>query len=1444
MTRPRNAAELGNIDVELKEAVCDALVNMITRRASGTDDAGRVVYGRSPQRSVFSGQLLPRLSNTNVDETSDIRIAAIGLDFNMDATATWVLQATPKFSIYVRVLPTWEEISSDRFGIPIEFKLRKEKKDEIDRKIRERREERFKRENLIRSDWSALEADEREYLKRRRTEIQDDVRRSVYGEYGIRIDEADSRIFDRPDFNENDAEDNPAASTPAGEESNTEPAPDLGRLVTTGSKIPESMYAPAQIPPKWVRVDLDLPTCTWPADLSGEALASVFAEYSGAMHRAISEQLAKWLAENSESAWRERIVTQADAASEESWKSFIGRLSKEKADARILPNLSGVVMRIERQRDFMDPTRVSVRITLDNSCAELSKTDARIQCNAIFGTGFTLQFDRDAHRPVQLDRVVPSYRFREYMAYPAIGLNCGVEENDPLASVIELSTTWAPRFNQPRVVPRRIETLEYRFRQLADGYDAANLLVLVQEYRNWIDQQEAELKDKITQGLTDDDADRERKRFAEDLAGQRTEARHIEQGVQILVASQKAFMAIAGASSQEKERLIRRSAPWHAWIMMNKSFARRDEKYPERGWRLFQLAFILAHIPTFASRMEEFAEHFDADRDEMAASLLYFPTGGGKSEAFYGALVFAIFLDRLRGKDRGISAMIRYPLRLLTLQQAQRLLKLIVWSEIVRKERKAGSWPIEIGFWVGASNTPNRFYYMKADLPDLASGYEEDALAHGVHAEAKRYQDSQASYNKVPSCPCCEKATGLRRHKSPGGKERAVIVCFDAACEWNRVHGGIAPLPFLLTDDTIYQRAPAILLGTVDKLAMLGQSTRTITDILGMFGVARWIGPDGHFENPSEQQELSNGPSRSGATAAYPAYSGGKRLFHDPFPSLIIQDEAHLLEESLGTFSGLFDTLLETTFKSIDSICGNELEAARYRDGDGNLTPRLPKVIAATATISDPDRQIKTLYQRRPLRYPYPGPDIYRSFFSEPAAPPKNNGERWSLMQTMPRHLAPEATAPLMRLYVSLMTNGATHTVTTVGVLSSFHTIITHLWQNLLDPDRAQSAVAELSAAVSEDRAGGWRRAAIQRAIDEGRADEIMALVDLHRIALAYVTNKKGGDQVIDALHTAVAQKHTLAGLPHDVFISRLISGGIDMQEIQAVMKLAENPFEGGQYPHIGETLRNIVATSAISHGVDVDRFNSMFFAGLPSDIAEYIQASSRVGRTHVGFVMLLPTPQSRRDRYVVETHDIFHRFLERMIAPPAVERWSELAIDRVRPSYVQTWAMLKDSSDFRDLPDQRKSEFVTHDSTRVLNKLSRRDTVAFADDLGRFMLDAIGISGRGEDRIGEPQARDFYRARTDAAALALGKSFKDLDITARLRQFWEEQDTKLQMPMTSLRDVDEAGLIRASDFDRGSRGTSREMSLDDVATAMKIIRKQRGDAAETDIDFDQATGD
>ncbi|MBD9522787.1 helicase [Ensifer sp. ENS02] len=1432
MIQPKSADELGKIDVELKEAVCDALVNMVTRRASGTDEIGRYVYGKSPRRAVFSGQLLPRMSRANEDETSDIKIAAIGMDFNIANNATSVIRAAPRFSVYVRVLPTWEEISSDRYGIEIDFKLSKNTKDAIDEKIRVQRQALYEKENLVQGDWNALDKDQKGELLRRRREIQDQLRRSVYGEFGIFLRGDDIKSFGKDDPDASGSEDRP--------DEEAAPSPDIGKLVTEGRSIPAQHVSPANIPGKWKRLDLELPSFEWAASLSGDTLKQRCEEYSIELRAAIAAQLSNWLksGDGVEWAWRNRTVRPTDAQSEASWTAFIEALRQEAPDIKLLPDFSGLAFKIERQRDFMDPSRASIRVSLDNSCQELSPQDAAIKCNVLFGTELKVLVAHADHCPVQLDRVEPSYRFRDFLSYPAIGLNCGIISVDA-EDVLELSTTWSPRFTQPRIVPRDIPEVECRFSVLSRDHDVSKLLALPEGYLLWIDEQVAALSDKVVANLPPDEVIRERKRFEADIAGQRNEARHIERGVRILIEARTAAMAVSSANPSDRPRLRRKAAPWNAWLMTNESFARRDDDDPSRKWRLFQLAFILAHVPTFVSRMDEYSHEFDAERDEMAASLLYFPTGGGKSEAFYGALVFAIFLDRLRGKDRGVTAMIRYPLRLLTLQQAQRLLRLIVWAEIVRKEKKVGLWPIEIGFWVGSSNTPNRYSELQPDLPLLSEHPDDSAFDPdiGKDKRANRYRETLAAYNKVSQCPCCRQATGLRRHKSSvGNAERAAIVCFNAKCKWNTAHGGIAPLPFLLTDDTIYQRAPAIVLGTVDKLAMLGQSTSTITEILGMFGLARWIDPAGHLRNPRKVEDLQKGPQAFGMHGVLPAYADGEKVFFDPFPSLIIQDEAHLLEDSLGTFSGLFDTLLEKTFKTIDRIVGAAISASRYTETDGGVVPRLPKIIAATATISDPDRQLKVLYQRKPLRFPYPGPDIYHSFFAEPALPPEGNPERTRRTAELDASRAPEATSPWMRLYVSLMTNDATHTVTTVGVLSSFHTIISKLWASLLDPAASASAVADIRAAVSHDEGGDWRGAAIDRAVAEGRVDEIMALVDLHRIALAYVTNKKGGDQIIDALHSAVADKHRTAALPHSKFISRLISGGVDMQEIQSVMKEAETAFVGAGYPNIDETLRSIVATSAISHGVDVDRFNSMFFAGLPSDIAEYIQASSRVGRTHVGFVMLLPTPQSRRDRYVIETHDIFHRFLERMISPPAVERWAETAIDRVTASYVQTWAMLKDGENFLRLPDNRKFELQSYEFTTRLGYLAKRDLLEFANDLGSFMLDAMGADGRGDGEFGSPPYRNFYKQMIDKSAQDLGISMRNLEIEIRLRNYWD-QAARLKRPMTSLRDVDEAGVITAADFFRGSRDRTLAVDMSDVAKVMKSIRHQRGDSAETDAD-------
>jgi len=227
------------------------------------------------------------------------------------------------------------------------------------------------------------------------------------------------------------------------------------------------------------------------------------------------------------------------------------------------------------------------------------------------------------------------------------------------------------------------------------------------------------------------------------------------------------------------------------------------------------------------------------------------------------------------------------------------------------------------------------------------------------------------------------------------------------------------------------------------------------------------------------------------------------------------------------------------------------------------------------------------------------------------------------------------------------------------------------------------------------------------------------------------------------------------------VLSARLISGGIDMKEIQEIMEQAQSTRPGAPYPPIQDQIRSIVATAAISHGVDVDRFNSMFFAGLPSDIAEYIQASSRVGRTHVGFVLLIPTPQNRRDRYVVETHDIFHRFLERMIAPPAVERWAENAIRRVLASLMQAWAVMRENRDFIRTPDQAKSRAECFETIVPLRTLIRNDPAGLPMSLEHSCSGQLGLRGAAKLAMGAPFTGSFIARSSTKRSRVLRRAFE-----------------------------------------------------------------------------------
>jgi hypothetical protein len=333
---------------------------------------------------------------------------------------------------------------------------------------------------------------------------------------------------------------------------------------------------------------------------------------------------------------------------------------------------------------------------------------------------------------------------------------------------------------------------------------------------------------------------------------------------------------------------------------------------PERGhWRPFQIAFFLAVLESVAD---------PASEDREAVELIFFPTGGGKTEAYLAVAAFSMFLRRLRDPgDAGTDVLMRYTLRLLTAQQFLRAATLIcAMEEIRRHSSDLGEGPFSIGIWLGGSSTPNR-------------------RAAAVTALNRLLRDSRSDNEfLLLRCPWCGTqmgpVQGKRRDRrgrdipAIAGYERArdrvIFACPDRSCEF----GGRQGLPVYVVDDDIYEFKPTLVIGTVDKFAML--------------------------------------PWRPQARALFGIDSSGTRTSSPP--GVIIQDELHLIAGPLGSMVGLYEGVIE-------DLCTDHRARAGIR----------PKIIASTATIRRHEEQIRGVYGReRSTLFPPPGIDVADSYFA------------------------------------------------------------------------------------------------------------------------------------------------------------------------------------------------------------------------------------------------------------------------------------------------------------------------------------------------------------------------------------------------------------------------------------------------------------------------------
>ena len=365
-----------------------------------------------------------------------------------------------------------------------------------------------------------------------------------------------------------------------------------------------------------------------------------------------------------------------------------------------------------------------------------------------------------------------------------------------------------------------------------------------------------------------------------------------------------------------------------------------------RQWRLFQIVFIVVHLAALAAR-EPAGSQLQGELDY--ADILWFPTGGGKSAALYGITAAAMFYDRLRGKKFGTTSIIRFPLRMLSVQQLDRILRLVVCCELVRSahhgQPRASNghgqvWdlgePFELGYFVGRGNTPNR-------LTDPA-----DTKWRDITALAKQGKAWLRDHAIVPACPYCG---GERVTLRPDTETvRLRHHCPDCLPERD--------LPVSITDDEVYRYLPAIVVATVDKLATIAFNphfshlTRGPGHRCPDHGFVTF--PRGSTREPRclARQHCDRNPRDWTPVTPY-----------DPAPALVIQDELHLLAEELGTFAAHYETLWQ-------HLC---------RTGSG-----LPsKVLAATATISDYANQVRQLYALRPRRFPSEGWLDGQSFYAQ-----------------------------------------------------------------------------------------------------------------------------------------------------------------------------------------------------------------------------------------------------------------------------------------------------------------------------------------------------------------------------------------------------------------------------------------------------------------------------
>ena len=654
---------------------------------------------------------------------------------------------------------------------------------------------------------------------------------------------------------------------------------------------------------------------------------------------------------------------------------------------------------------------------------------------------------------------------------------------------------------------------------------------------------------------------------AENLAQCHACVTRLRAGLELLRTDNHAFEAFRFANTVMYDQRIH-----SLWAEENRRRDRvagspRDYDIAEnRTWRPFQIAFILLNLVGITRESSE---------DRRIVDLLWFPTGGGKTEAYLGLAAYTLALRRLTG-DRhgmcagaGVSILMRYTLRLLTVQQFQRAAALVCACEVVRRVDAArwGDEPFRIGIWVGRGTTPNNFAASKAALEDLA-----------------HYRmPTEGSPVQLVACPRCgnrlvdDRGVPSRGTYTPDPRTlRTLVWCPNLSCPFSAQRSKQQGLPVVVVDEEIYRLCPSLVVATVDKFARLPFKGET----RALFGLIDRYSPTYGYLSEAHGDTVEGRRPRDATPTP--------RLLP---PELIIQDELHLISGPLGTMVGLYETVVDYA----------------TRVPTHTSTPVHSKVIASTATIRRAHQQTRQLYAKDLRIFPPPGISARDSFFAREA------------------RSSTDATAAAGRLYVGVNAPG-----------SSTKTLLVRVYAILL-----ASAQAEIQTLPPSGDPYGTLVGYFNSLRALGGAKRLVE--DDIRTRLRYLSAQCG------LAHRSIAEPHELT--------SRLESW-----RIPGLLAKLSYPFPRQKTNWPVDVL---LATNMISVGVDIDRLGLMVVTGQPKTTAEYIQATSRVGRKYPGLIVTMYNWLGVRDLSHYERFRSYHAALYRHVEPISVTPFSSRALDR-----------------------------------------------------------------------------------------------------------------------------------------------------------------------------------